>query len=166
MDYFPQQKKFFAGGNSLNQAVRFRKLGYQSSFVGALGTDEAGDRIEELLRKASVDVSHLYRIEGITACNQLVNDERGERMGLEGAWHSGVYEVFTLGDADWNYIEHFDIWGGPTRTDQAMRNPWHAKQKKIFSSSISFILITYELLEQGLHAVDIAYIWRGYRATG
>lgn len=156
MDYFPQQKKFFAGGNSLNQAVRFRKLGYQSSFVGALGTDEAGDRIEELLRKASVDVSHLYRIEGITACNQLVNDERGERMGLEGAWHSGVYEVFTLGDADWNYIEHFDIWAthanGPSYAQSLAR-----KTKENFLVVDFLHFDTYELLEQGLHAVDIAY---------
>jgi len=156
MDYFPQQKKYFAGGNSLNQAVRFRRLGHQSSFVGALGTDEAGDRIEDLLKKASVDISHMYRIEGITACNQLVNDAQGERMGIEGAWHSGVYEIFTLGEADLNYIEHFDIWA--THANSPCYDRALARKKSDNFLVVDFLHFdTYELLEKGLNSIDIAY---------
>jgi len=51
MDYFPQQKEYSAGGNSLNQAIGFRNLGFKSSFIGAIGTDKAGDQIEQLLIK-------------------------------------------------------------------------------------------------------------------
>lgn len=48
IDFFPQQNAWYAGGNSLNQAVRFRQMGFHSAFIGALGTDEAGDRIANL----------------------------------------------------------------------------------------------------------------------
>jgi len=156
MDYFPQQEKYFAGGNSLNQAVRFRRLGHQTSFIGALGTDEAGDRIEDLLKKASVDISHLCRIEGTTACNQLVNDERGERMGLEGAWHSGVYGDFILGEADWKYIERFEIWA--THANSPSYDKALAHKSKDNFLVVDFLHFdTYELLEKGLHLIDIAY---------
>ena len=30
MDYFSQQDEYYAGGNSLNQAIRFRKLGHET----------------------------------------------------------------------------------------------------------------------------------------
>jgi len=156
MDYFPQQKKYFAGGNSLNQAVRFRRSGHQSSFIGALGTDGAGDQIEDLLRKASVDVSHVYRIEGNTACNQLVNDALGERMGIEGAWHSGVYETFALGHEDWKYIEHFEIWATHANGPSYAQALVHKKKDNFLV--VDFLHFdTYELLEQGLNTVDIAY---------
>lgn len=156
MDYFPQQKQYYAGGNSLNQTIRFRGLGHQSAFIGSLGTDEAGDRIEELLRKASVDVSRLRRNEGATACNQLVDDERGERTGLDGAWHGGVYETFAMDDADWKYIEDFEIWA-------THANGLNYEQALVRKKPRNFLVVdflhfdAYELLEQGLEKVDIAY---------
>ena len=96
MDFFPQQNKYYAGGNSLNQAIRFRQMGHQSAFVGALGTDDAGDRLAALLQTESVDVSHMHRINGHTACNKIINDDLGERYGIEGAWEGGVYEDYQL----------------------------------------------------------------------
>lgn len=156
MDYFPQQKQHFAGGNSLNQTIRLQRLGHQSAFIGALGTDGAGDRIEELLKKAGVDVSCLRRNNGATACNQLVNDEKGERMGLDGAWHGGVYETFAMSDADWKYIEDFEIWA-------THANGLNYEQALAHKKPNNFLVVdflhfdTYELLEKGLDKVDIAY---------
>lgn len=94
MDYFPEQEAFFAGGNALNQAIRFRMLDWESAFVGAIGTDTAGDRIEMLFNQWGVDVSHMYRLRGTTASNEIVNDKEGERFGVEGAWDNGVYYDF------------------------------------------------------------------------
>ena len=85
LDFFPQQNKYYAGGNSLNQAIRFRQMGHQSAFVGPLGTDEGGDRLAALLQAESVDVSHTHRVNGCTARNKIINDELGERYGIEGA---------------------------------------------------------------------------------
>ena len=49
MDYYPQLKTTYPGGNSLNQSIRFRQMGHESAFVGAIGNDENGDRIMALL---------------------------------------------------------------------------------------------------------------------
>ncbi len=95
---FHNKKKHYAGGNSLNKSIRFKELGFNSSFIGAIGTDNAGDRIEELLKKNNVDISHMYRKEGITANNQIINDENGERFGVENAWQDGVYKGMNIID--------------------------------------------------------------------
>ena len=156
MDYFPQQNEYFAGGNSLNQAIRFKQSGYESAFVGALGTDRTGDKIEDLLRKYSVDISHLYRIEGTTACNQIIDDDNGERTGVAGAWHSGVYDTFALHESDWQYIADFNIWAthvnGPNYEQALLR------KKNINFLTVDFLHFnTYELFKKGLKCVDIAY---------
>ncbi len=156
LDYFPQQDQYFAGGNSLNQTVRFKQLGHESCFIGALGTDTAGDKIEELLQKVSVDISHLYRIPGITACNKLLDDENGERTGIDGAWQSGVYGTFKLNESDWKYIEKYNIWAthaNGVNYDQALLH----KKKNNFLVVDFLHFDTYELLEKGLDFVDIAY---------
>jgi sugar/nucleoside kinase (ribokinase family) len=71
LDYFPQQKQYFAGGNSLNQAIRLSQMGYATAFFGALGEDEAGDRIMDLLLRNRVDVSRLYRLPGKTVFSTM-----------------------------------------------------------------------------------------------
>jgi fructoselysine 6-kinase len=91
IDYFPACGQYFAGGNALNQAINLAKLGYATSFFGAVGTDAEGDHILALLQKAGVDDRHCVRLHGATASNQIVNDEAGERFGVDGAWKNGVY---------------------------------------------------------------------------
>jgi len=156
MDFFPQQNKHFAGGNSLNQAVRFRQMGHHSAFVGALGTDQAGDRIFGLMQSEGVDTSHTYRIEGATACNQIVNDDAGERYGVDGAWNSGVYDEFKLSEADWEYINSFDVWSTHANGPNYL-NALERKKDRQFMSVDFLHLKDYELLEKSLRMIDIAY---------
>lgn len=156
MDYFPEQEAFFAGGNALNQAIRFRMLDWESAFVGAIGTDTAGDRIEMLFNQWGVDVSHMYRLRGTTASNEIVNDKEGERFGVEGAWDNGVYYDFLFSEADWAFVDTFDVWS----THANGRNYAEALKRK---SSKHFLAVdflnfdTYELLIAGKDAIDIAY---------
>lgn len=110
MDYFPQQERFFPGGNALNQAVHFQKLGLRSAFVGALGDDEAGRQIKQVLLNWHVDISRAQVVAGETAHNQIINDAEGERFGVEGAWHGGVFEGYQFTSADWAYLAQFNIW--------------------------------------------------------
>ncbi len=109
MDYFPDRGEYFAGGNALNQAIQLKQQGFETTFIGAVGNDSAGDRISGLLKKASVDDSRLCRVEGNTASNQIVNDTSGERFSVEGGWKGGVYDEFRLSGADWDYIKQCDI---------------------------------------------------------
>ena len=156
LDYFPQQNEYYAGGNSLNQAIRFRRMGHPSAFVGALGTDKAGDRLAALLQAEAVDISRMHRIEGHTACNRITNDDLGERYGVEGAWQGGVYERFKLNEADWDYLHQFDVWAthanGPDYLSALER-----KTSAQFMSVDFLHLKDYELLQQSLRVVDIAY---------
>ena len=156
MDYFPQQDKYYAGGNSLNQAIRFRRMGHSSAFVGALGTDRAGDQLAAFLQTESVDVSHLHRIDGQTASNQIINDDLGERYGVEGAWAGGVYEQFELDETDWDYLNQFDVWSTHANGPNYLRA---LEQKKSTQwMSVDFLHFTdYDLLEKSLRVVDIAY---------
>lgn len=156
LDYFTQQNKHYAGGNSLNQAIRFRQMGHPSAFVGAVGTDEAGDRLATLLQTASVDVSHMHRIDGHTACNQIINDELGERYGVEGAWAGGVYEQFELNETDWDYLSQFDVWSTHANGPNYLRALERKKNTQFMS--VDFLhLKDYDLLQKSLRVVDIAY---------
>jgi fructoselysine 6-kinase len=156
MDFFPQQKQFVAGGNALNQSVAFRHLGWDSAFLGAIGQDKAGHALEQLLADQGVDISHLHRLPGSTACNQIVNDEDGERHGVEGSWNGGVYSDFKLSEKDWEYLSGFDLWSthvnGINYAQSLSRKMSH---QKLVVDYMHFD--TYEMFEMGIGAVDIAY---------
>lgn len=155
IDFFPQQNAWFAGGNSLNQAVRFRQIGHDSAFIGALGTDDAGDRIAVLLCNEQIDISCLQRIEGFTARNQIINDDAGERFGVDGAWQSGVYEEFHMTENDWAYLENFDIWATHANCPFFHLTLEH-KTKQLLS--VDFLhLRDYDLLQKSLIVADIVF---------
>jgi fructoselysine 6-kinase len=156
LDFFPQQNAHFAGGNSLNQAVRFRQMGHASAFLGALGYDEPGERIAALLRREGVDVSHLRRLPGPTASNQIVNDAQGERYGVEGTWQGGVYDEYRLAEADWEFLQGFDVWA--TQANNPCYREALARKRAAQFLCVDFLhLRDYGLLRDSLGAVDIAY---------
>lgn len=156
LDYFPQQEAHFAGGNSLNQAIRLRQMGYETAFVGALGNDEAGDRLFALLKDAGVDVSHLHRLEGKSATNRIFNDEAGERFGVDDAWDGGVYETFKLGEEDWQFLDGFDVWVTHANNPN-YREALKRKRAGIFMGVDFLHFMDYELLEKSLNIIDVAY---------
>ncbi|MRS02478.1 hypothetical protein EG832_04510 [bacterium] len=156
LDFFPQQNDHFAGGNSLNQAIRLKQLGHDTSFVGALGVDKNGDRIEKLMLEVGVDLSHTYRIEGKTATNRIFNDEAGERFGVDDAWDGGVYETYILSEEDWEYLLGFDVWvthaNNPNYREALKRKP-----NNTFMGVDFLHFKEYGLLEDSLDIINIAY---------
>lgn len=156
MDYFPALAAHFPGGNALNQALRFRQIGHESAFIGAIGDDLAGERILALLQAQGVDVSRCCRRSGRTASNQIINDAQGERFGVEGAWDNGVYHGFVLGEEDWALAGGCEVWAthaNGVNFDEAL-----ARKTTAHCLAVDFLhFTTYELLEKGRHAIDIAY---------
>jgi len=67
-----------AGGKGLNQAVAARRAGARTAFVGAVGSDEAGQRLAAALVAAGVDTSLLATSEQPTGRALITVDERGE----------------------------------------------------------------------------------------
>jgi fructoselysine 6-kinase len=155
IDFFPQQNAWYAGGNSLNQAVRFKHLGCQSAFIGALGTDDAGERIESLLVNEQVDISCMKRIDGFTARNKIINDTDGERFGIDGAWENGVYEAFCMTETEWAYLNNFDVWA--THANCPFFNTTLKRKKKQLLSVDFLHLRDYNLLQNSLKVADIVF---------
>jgi len=145
----------------LNQAVRFRQMGHHSAFIGALGTDEAGDRIANLLYNEQIDTTCLQRIDGFTARNQIVNDSSGERFGVEGAWESGVYEAYSITEDIWDYLEKFEVWATHANCPFYQVALEHKSEKQLLS--VDFLhLRDYELLKKSLTVADIAFFGGTY----
>ncbi len=109
MDYFETGNCSMPGGNALNQAAHFAKLGWESTLIAAVGKDPAGSRIETCLKVAGVDTSRLYHRRGATASNRLFNDKDGERHAVAGAWKGGVYDGFHLSREDWAFLDSCDL---------------------------------------------------------
>lgn len=155
IDYFPQQGQHFAGGNALNQCVRMSSCGIECYFVGALGSDEFGGRVESLLKQHGVDISFIERVTGHTASNRIINDEAGERFGEDGAWNGGVFEHYQIPDSVWNDIQPFEIWA----THASCPNFETALTRKAHN----YLCVDYlhlpdmAILEASVDRVDIAY---------
>ena len=156
VDYYPQQKQFFPGGNALNQALKLAKLGHQCAFIGTIGTDAAGNQIVNLLKSHHVDISHLYQSDGETANNQIINDEFGERFGVNGAWCGGVYDHFHLKEPDWFFMQTFDIW--VTHADHPDFSEILTRKRDQILSVDFLHLPDIHLLEKSLDAVNLAFI--------
>ena len=156
VDYFPQADLYCPGGNALNQAVLFSRMGHECVFAGAVGTDPAGDRVEELLRREGVDLARLHRLPGRTATNQLVNDGTGERFSVEGSWDGGVYPGFRLGPEDWEYIGDCDVW--TTHADCPSFSEALRRKRPDQRLCVDFLHLTdLDLIQRSLHGIDIAY---------
>lgn len=67
-----------AGGKGLNQAVAAARSGASTCFVGALGTDDAGRRLRDVLAADSIDSSGVVDVTDPTGRALIVVDHGGE----------------------------------------------------------------------------------------
>lgn len=74
----------FVGGNAVNVAVQFTRLGGQSSYFGAVGNDADGALTAQLLQHNGVDTTHLDKRRLSTARTEIHVSPTGERqIGFE-----------------------------------------------------------------------------------
>ncbi len=101
---------FSTGGGATNAAVTFSRYGFDTSFLGKIGDDPAGELIQKDLRSDGVDTSLLKcDIDGTTGYSTLLLSPRGERTVLVYRGVSQELEVedfnhFAKLKADWLYI--------------------------------------------------------------
>ncbi len=100
---YPIREKY-VGGNATNVAVWLSRYGIETSLVGAIGTDEEGKKVLNVLKNERVDISHLKIIPGVTAYSDIkVKD--GERFIIKEEF--GVANSYQLSENDLNFIfEH------------------------------------------------------------
>lgn len=113
MDYYAALDKAYPGGNPVNVAVYFVRLGGEASYTGVVGTDKYGQEMIDGIKAKGVDVSHLRKLEGNTAITQveLVDGDR-----VFGDYDEGVLAEFKLDVADIDFLCAHDmvvsgLWG-------------------------------------------------------
>lgn len=97
----------YPGGGPVNMAVYTRRIGGESSYIGAIGSDENGQVMKQAIENKGVDISHLHVLPGKTAVTQveLVDGER-----VFGEYDEGVLKEFTLSEEDIDFIcNHHDV---------------------------------------------------------
>ena len=113
MDVYENIGKAYPGGNPINVAVYFVRLGGESSYTGVVGTDQYGKLMKEKIAEKGVDVSHIRFMEGNTAIThvELVDGER-----VFGEYEEGVLADFKLTDEEIDFLCSHDmvvtgLWG-------------------------------------------------------
>jgi len=162
VDFYPHEGKGYLGGNSLNYAAQARLSAPDDdvSIVTAIGTDEHGKRIKRFFENNFISTGHLYEIEGITASNEIINDEKGERFGVPGRWNNGVYGSFLLSEDDWSYVLDHDIISMPGNNPN-FENLLKFKKNGAFIVSDFLDVLNNVPIEKYIEHTDIAFITAG-----
>ncbi len=113
MDVYENLDMAFPGGNPVNFAVYFVRMGGEASYTGAVGNDKYGKIMIEALDKKGVDTSHVKILPGSTAITHVELTD-GERF--LGDYEEGVLADFKLSDEDIDFLCSHDlvatgIWG-------------------------------------------------------
>lgn len=113
VDVYDKEGKAFPGGNPLNVAVYVARLGGESTYVGAVGTDSYGKMMIDAIKGKGVDVSHLKVLDGNTAVThvEIVDGDR-----ILGEYEEGVLADFKLNKDDIDFLCGYDmvvsgLWG-------------------------------------------------------
>lgn len=99
VDCYPELGHMYPGGNAVNVAVNIARLGEASSYVGAVGTDDAGTLIKSSLVAEGVDCSRLRVVEGANAL-AWVRVVEGNRVFTGAELGVSRFE-FTVDDLGW-----------------------------------------------------------------
>lgn len=113
MDVYDKEGKVYPGGNPINVAVYIKRLGGDSCYIGAVGTDAYGQQMIDAIKGKDVDVSHVKVLEGTTAVThvEIVDGDR-----VFGDYEEGVMADFKINDEDIEFLCSYDlvvsgIWG-------------------------------------------------------
>lgn len=113
IDLYENLEKAFPGGNPVNVAVYFKRLGGEASYTGVVGDDEYGKFMIDAIGNKGVDVSNIKILPGKTAIThvELVGGER-----ILGDYEEGVMKDFKISDEDIEFFKAHDmvvsgLWG-------------------------------------------------------
>lgn len=100
----------YVGGNAVNVAVQLRRRRPGIAYFGAVGRDADGELVEEALRRASLDLSGLVRLEGATALTTIRLEGSGDRVfesedfGVTAHYHPDAEAVAAIARAGWVHL--------------------------------------------------------------
>jgi len=106
MDVYENIGKAYPGGNPVNVAVYFVRMGGEASYTGLVGTDDYGKLMVEAIAAKGVDVSHIRAVEGTTAIThvELINGDR-----IMGDYEEGVLADFKLTEEEVDFLGNQEL---------------------------------------------------------
>lgn len=109
VDKYEHIKTMYPGGNALNFASYAKKLGIESAFLGAFGSDSESEHVQNTINELGLDISRCRYFEGENGCAR-VTLENGDRVFL-GSNSGGVLREngLNLTEDDLEYIKSFDL---------------------------------------------------------
>ncbi|MBE0578767.1 PfkB family carbohydrate kinase [Devosia sp.] len=106
VDVYVDKGLMFPGGNTVNVAAMWARLGKPSSYLGCVSYDAYGELIYRALMEEKVDLSHCRRSHGQNACS-LVGHDGGDRHFLGS--RKGVTRDITLTEDDYIFMSSFEV---------------------------------------------------------
>ncbi|EUJ57915.1 ribokinase [Listeria fleischmannii] len=77
-----QKLSFSAGGKGFNQAITARRLGSDVAFIGAVGKDDGGAHLNQVLQDEKIDARHVQILDAPTGMAWILIDAAGKNMIL------------------------------------------------------------------------------------
>ena len=138
-DIFEHSGEILPGGEALNFAcIACRYDHVDVSLLGAIGEDEPGRHIQQVIRDRRIDGRNVHVIPGgATATHKISIDEHGDRYFKPGAWNGGVLNTYRLTEHDIAAMNAADIvfctWYSPN-----FREALEARKQGGFRLAIDF----------------------------
>lgn len=95
------------GGNAVNVAVHWARMGLASEYLGAVGTDEGGSMVRHTLDALGVSTHGLRARAGKTGVTQIAITDTGDRMlayedfGVSGSYEPSDDDLASLAGCAW-----------------------------------------------------------------
>lgn len=138
-DIFEHSGEILPGGEALNFAcIACRYDHVDVSLLGAIGEDEPGRHIQQVIRDRRIDGRNVHVIPGgATATHKISIDAHGDRYFKPGAWNGGVLNTYRLTEHDVAAMNAADIvfctWYSPN-----FREALEARKQGGFRLAIDF----------------------------
>ncbi|WP_341479729.1 fructoselysine 6-kinase [Clostridium beijerinckii] len=109
VDKYEHIRTMYPGGNALNFAAYAKKLGANSAFLGAFGSDTEAEHVQNTIHELDLDISRCRHFNGENGCARVILED-GDRVFL-GSNEGGVLREngLNLTQDDLNYIKTFDL---------------------------------------------------------
>jgi fructoselysine 6-kinase len=158
VDFYENQNIVCVGGNSVNFATQCTKDNVDKvSLIGAIGNDTYGNDILQYLSDYEIDKSHVYVLNGKTASNRILINDKGDRYFPDGAWDGGVYQTFILSEKDWSFTLSHDVIAIPANNIN-YKETIKRKTRNNFLTVDFLDLRDYQLMEDTIPYLDLAFI--------
>lgn len=159
-DIFEHSGEILPGGEALNFACIACQYDHVDvSLLGAIGEDEPGRHIQQVIAQRPIDGKNVHVISGgMTATHRISIDEHGDRYFKPGAWNGGVLNTYRLTESDYAALDAADIvfctWFSPN-----FREVLEARKAGTFQLAVDFdIERNFAKMEEVLPWVDFFMI--------